>query len=153
MLFFRYLYEDIGVYSRPDEDKKPRKERVPFYRRLIKELPTVGRAEGPEAFPLVVRVKDRFNNYVGAGTTVWFNITTTGLNGDAIFSPSGNSTEETPADRVEKVEILDAPRPLPVVPSSRVLRTRRCRVCGRLGRWFRTAPASRRWRGRPAASP
>jgi hypothetical protein len=69
----------------------------------------------------------------------------------AALDPAGNSTEGIPADRVEKVEILDASRPLPVVPSSRVRRVRRCRVCGRLGRWFRTAPALRR--GRPAASP
>lgn len=67
------------------------------------------------------------------------------------LDPSGISTEGTPADRVEKVEILDAPRPVRVAASSRVLRVRRCRVCGRLGRWFRTAPVSRRGRGRPAA--
>ena len=62
------------------------------------------------------------------------------------LDPSGTSTEETPADRVEKVEIFDAPGPRSVVPSSHRLPAQRCRVCGRLGRWFRTAPASRRWR-------
>jgi hypothetical protein len=69
------------------------------------------------------------------------------------LDPSGISTEGTPAERVEKVEIPDAPRPVRVSASSRILRTGRCRVCGRLGRWFRTARASRRRRGRPAASP
>ena len=70
---------------------------------------------------------------------------------EAALDPTGISIEETPADRVDNVEILDAPRSRSVVSSSRGLRARRCRVCGRLGRWFRTAPASHR--GRSIASP
>jgi hypothetical protein len=66
------------------------------------------------------------------------------------LDPSGIPTPGTSAERVEKLEIPDAPRAALVAPSSRVLRTGRCRVCGRLGRWFRSAPASRR--RRPAAS-
>ncbi len=70
------------------------------------------------------------------------------------LDPSGISTVGSPAERVEKVEILDAPRAIRVAASSRVVRAGRCRVCGRLGRWFRAAPASRRqWRGRPTANP
>jgi hypothetical protein len=73
---------------------------------------------------------------------------------EAALDPSGISTEEPLADPVDNVEILDAPRPHSVVPSSHRLRARHCRVCGRLGRWFRPAPASRRrWRERPTASP
>ena len=69
------------------------------------------------------------------------------------LDPSGISAKETPAERVEKLEIPDVRRPVRVSASSRVLRTGRCRVCGRLGRWFRTAPASRRGRRRPATRP
>jgi hypothetical protein len=69
------------------------------------------------------------------------------------LAPSGISTVETPTKRVEKVEIQDAPRPLPVAASFRVARDRYCRVCGSSGRWFRTAPVSPRRRGHPTASP
>ncbi len=69
------------------------------------------------------------------------------------LDPSGISTVETPTNRVEKVEIPDAPRPLPVAASSRAEWDAHCRICGRPGRWFRTAPASHRGRGHRAASP
>jgi len=70
------------------------------------------------------------------------------------LDPSGISTEGSPADRIETVETSHAPCPVPLVPSSRALRARHCRVCGRPGRWFRTVLASpRRRRERPTASP
>ncbi len=68
------------------------------------------------------------------------------------LDPSGISTLETPANRVVKVEIPDAPRSLPGAASSRVEWDAHCRVCGCPGRWFRTAPVSHRGRGHPAAS-
>ena len=76
-----------------------------------------------------------------------------GIKLSAALDPSGISSEGTAADRVEKVEILHALRPVRVVPSPRVLRARRCRVCGRLERWVRTAAASHRGRRHPAANP
>ncbi len=68
------------------------------------------------------------------------------------LAPSGTSTLETPASRGELLESPDAPRPLPVAASSPMEWDAHCRVCGRPGRWFRTAPDSHRGRGHPAAS-
>jgi hypothetical protein len=39
--------------------------------------------------PLKVRILDSFNNPVGAGVRIYFNITDTGLNGDGVFIGSG----------------------------------------------------------------
>lgn len=68
------------------------------------------------------------------------------------LAPSGTSTLETPASRGETLESPDAPRPLPVAASSPMEWDAHCRICGRPGRWFRTAPDSHRGRGHPAAS-
>ncbi len=45
--------------------------------------------------PLKVRVKDIYSNPVGAGTKVYFNITTSGLNGDGQFKAGGTSAVVT----------------------------------------------------------
>lgn len=45
-----------------------------------------GRAGSMLSEPFVVEVRDEFDNPVGAGGNVWFNITTTGLNGDGTLS-------------------------------------------------------------------
>jgi hypothetical protein len=50
-----------------------------------------GTVNSPLSNPFVVQVRDQYGNVL-AGEDIYFNVTTTGLNGDGAFSPSGNSS-------------------------------------------------------------